>query len=145
MVEAGIAGWPPEATGVVGSSLGGYYANWVRHRTGCARTVLLNPAVFPARDLARYIGEQATWQNPQDRFFFRPEFVDELRALDSPPPPDPARTLALVARDDEVLDAREMAAHCAGATLHLLDRGGHAISDFHSHIDAVCDFLHMKR
>ena len=145
MVEAGIAGWPAEAMGVVGSSLGGFYANWVQHRTGCARAVLLNPAIHPARDLARYIVEQTTWQNPHDRFFFRPEFVEELRVLESTPPPDSGRTMAIVAKGDEVLDWREMAAHCAGTTLHLLEGGDHAISDFPSHIEGVCDFLDMKR
>ena len=48
--------------------------------TGC-RAVLLNPAVQPARDLAGHIGEQTTWHDPDDHFYFRAGFVDELRAL----------------------------------------------------------------
>jgi predicted esterase YcpF (UPF0227 family) len=143
LVEAGTADWPRQGMAVVGSSLGGFYAGWVQHRTGCARSVLLNPAVDPARDLARYIGEQQAWHDPQERFFFRPEFVDELRALASPPQADPARLLAIVAQGDEVLDWREMAARCAGGTLHLLEGGDHALSDFPSHIDRVCHFLRM--
>ena len=51
-------------------------------RTGC-RAVLLNPAVDPARDLAGYIGEQTAWHS-DERFFFRAEFIDELRALAPP-------------------------------------------------------------
>ena len=37
----------------------------------------------PARDLAKYIGEQTAWHDPEERFFFRPEYVDELRALEA--------------------------------------------------------------
>ncbi len=141
MVAEGVAGWPPETMGVVGSSLGGFYAGWVQHHTGCARAVLLNPAVDPARDLARYIGELASWHDPQDRFFFRPEFIEELRALASPAPTDPARTLAIVAQGDEVLDWREMADRCAGATLQVLPGNDHALSDFAGRVDGVIDFL----
>ena len=65
---------------VVGSSLGGFYATVVAERTGC-RAVLLNPAVDPARDLARYIGEQTPFHDPDEHFVFRAEYVDELRAL----------------------------------------------------------------
>ena len=76
LVAAGIAHWP-QGTGmaVIGSSLGGYYASWVASQARC-KSVLLNPAVQPARDLARHIGEQTSWHDPEERFFFRPEFVD---------------------------------------------------------------------
>jgi predicted esterase YcpF (UPF0227 family) len=63
LVMDGIAGWPARRMAVVGSSLGGFYATTWRRQTGC-RAVLLNPAVDPARDLAKYIGEQTTWHDP---------------------------------------------------------------------------------
>ena len=80
MVLSGVATWPHEAMAVVGSSLGGFYAGVVAERTIC-RAVVLNPAVDPARDLSKHIGEQTTWQNPAEHFYFRPEYVDELRAM----------------------------------------------------------------
>ncbi|WP_198970041.1 YqiA/YcfP family alpha/beta fold hydrolase [Xylophilus sp. ASV27] len=142
-VAAQVATWPAASMAVVGSSLGGFYASWVQARTGCAKAVLLNPAVNPARDLARYIGEQTAWHAPQERFYFAPEFVDELRALRVPPLDDPARQFALLTQGDEVLDWREMAARYAGATLTVLPGGDHAISDFERHLDAVCGFLEL--
>ena len=87
---------------VIGSSLGGFYATWVATQTGC-RAVLLNPAVHPARDLAAYVGEQTSFHNPEDHFFFQPGFVDELRALDAGPLKDPARFFA---RDERPLPGR---------------------------------------
>lgn len=141
-VMAGIADWPRERMAVVGSSLGGFYAAWIAARTGC-RFVVLNPAVHPARDLARHIGEQVAWHDPNERFFFRPEFVDELRALEADPPPDPARGLAVIAQGDEVLDWREMSARHAGSRTVLIPGSDHALSDFDAHIATVLDFLDL--
>lgn len=135
-VMQGIAGWPRARMAVIGSSLGGYYATWVAEQTGC-RAALLNPAVEPARDLARHIGETSSWHDPQDRFFFRPEYIDELRQLRCPALTDPARYYALIAKGDEVLDWREMVARYPGARIRLLEGGDHAISDFAQYLDEV--------
>jgi predicted esterase YcpF (UPF0227 family) len=150
MVTGGIAGWPRETMAVVGSSLGGFYARWVALQTGC-RAVLLNPAAHPARDLAGYIGEQTAWHDPQERFFFQPTFVDELRVLEADiarlganQPATPERLMAVVAQGDELLDWREMQAFSAGGTLRLLPGSDHALSDFDDHIDAVFGFLDLR-
>ena len=81
MVMDGIAHWPASTMAVVGSSLGGFYATHVAQVRGC-KAVLLNPAVDPARDLAKYIGEQTAWHDPAERFYFEPRFVDELRVVE---------------------------------------------------------------
>ena len=140
----GIAGWPQQAgfesLAVVGSSLGGFYATWLAEQSGC-KAVLLNPAVNPARDLKRHIGEQTVWQDPQQHFFFERRFVDELRALQAGPLKAPQNYLAVIAKGDELLDWREMAARYAGAQLRLLEGGDHALSDFELHVPAILDFL----
>jgi predicted esterase YcpF (UPF0227 family) len=132
LVSAGIASWPRQRMAVVGSSLGGFYATVVAEAVGC-RAVLLNPAIEPARDLAKYIGEQASWHDPDDHFFFRAEYVDELRALAPAAVTRPERYFAVIAKGDEVLDWREMSARYAGARIKLLDGGDHALSDFEDH------------
>jgi hypothetical protein len=125
---------------VVGSSLGGFYATHVAQATGC-RCVVLNPAVDPARDLARHIGEQTAWHDPSQHFFFSPAFVDELRALETGPLAQPANHLAVIAKGDELLDWREMAVRYAGARMRLLEGGDHALSDFPALLPEVVDFL----
>jgi len=140
MLMAGIAGWPQGSMAVVGSSLGGFYATWIAARTGCP-AVLLNPAVHPARDLARYIGEQSAWHSPQETFFFQPEFVQELRDLDAGSLSRPERFYTLIAKGDELLDWREMSARYAGSQGLLLEGGDHALSDFDAHLAGVMRFL----
>jgi predicted esterase YcpF (UPF0227 family) len=142
MVMQGIAGWPRASMAVVGSSLGGFYATWVAQQTGCP-AVLLNPAVDPARDLAAYIGEQTAFHHPDERFFFEPVFVDELRALVTGPASDPRNTFAVIAKGDELLDWREMTGRYPGARIKLLEGSDHALSDFDDHMDAVFDFLDL--
>ena len=143
-VAQGIAGWPGAAMAVVGSSLGGFYASWVAQRKGCA-SVLINPAVHPARDLARYIGEQTAWHDPAERFFFRPEFIEELRALDVSGQPAAGPELALIAQGDEVLDWREMAARYPQARQVVQAGGDHALSNFANYLPQVAAFLELAR
>ena len=140
LVDALIRDWPRDTMAVMGSSLGGFYATWVAQRTG-ARTALLNPAVDPARDLANHIGEQTCWQDPDEHFFFRREFVDELRELDAGALAHPERLMAVIAKGDEVLDWREMHARYQGCRIKLLEGSDHGLADFDDHLDELAEFL----
>ena len=149
LVMQGTALWPRQTMAVVGSSLGGFYARWVSLQTGCP-AVLLNPAPFPARDLSAYIGEQTAWHDAQERFFFQPGFVDELRVqqadierLAPVQPTQPEGLLAIISKGDEVLDWREMQTFCEGGTVRLLEGSDHAISDFDDHIEDLFTFLRL--
>jgi uncharacterized protein len=124
LVRSGIAGWPAASSAVLGSSLGGFYATAVAEDPGRERwrCIVMNPAIQPARDLAAYIGEQSAFHDPEERFFFEPRFVDELRSLQAGPITDPGRYFALIAKGDELLDWREMSARYAdppGASMRL--------------------------
>ena len=140
LIEQGIASWPQLETVVVGSSLGGFYAIAVAEATGC-RALLLNPAVDPARDLATQVGEQSQFHAPEERFFFRPEYIAELKALTVQAITRPERYSAIIAKGDEVLDWREMVARYPGATIRLLEGSDHGLSDFNDHLPFVQEFL----
>ncbi|MBP7485549.1 MAG: esterase, partial [Aquabacterium sp.] len=109
-------------------------------KLGC-QVAVINPAVHPDRDLARYIGEQTQFHDPADRFFFRPEFIDELTALAPYPITRPERYWALIAKGDEVLNWQEMVARYPGVDLTLLEGSDHAVSDFDQHQDKLLSFL----
>jgi hypothetical protein len=146
LVRTGTAHWPADRMAVVGSSLGGFYATCVAGERSC-RAVLLNPAVHPARDLARHLGEHGGWHDASQRFTFTQAHVDELKTLEhasqqalrTTEPPH----LAIIAKGDEVLDWREMTARYPHATLRLLEGGDHAVSDFSDHLDAVLGLLDL--
>ena len=150
-VMAHINGWTGEAgfksMAVVGSSLGGFYATSIAGKLRC-KAVLLNPAVYPARDLAKYMGEQTTWHNPNETFFFKREFIGELQILERSGNEaivaQPENYLAIIAKGDEVLSWEEMAARYAGARVKLLEGSDHALSDFDTHLPDILEFLNLS-
>jgi predicted esterase YcpF (UPF0227 family) len=144
LVHDGVAGWPAATSGVVGSSLGGFYATALAERLGW-RAVLLNPAVNPARDLQKHIGETTAWHS-DERFFFRPEFIAELRAIAPLTLTGLARYFAVIAKGDEVLDWREMAGRYQGCNTRLLEGGDHALGDYaDAHLPQAMRFLGLTR
>jgi hypothetical protein len=139
-IKRGIALWPWARTAVVGSSLGGFYATAVAENTGC-RALLLNPAVDPARDLEKHIGEQTQFHAPEERFFFKPDYIAELRALSPATLTRPERYGAVIAKGDEVLDWREMTARYPHAQVRLVDGSDHGLTDFEDHLPFILHFL----
>lgn len=137
-----VADWPSERMAVMGSSLGGYYASWIAEHKRC-RSVLLNPAVWPDQSLERFVGDQTLWHDPEAHFFFRPEYIAELRDLALHDRPAPAPQLGLFTKGDEVLDWRQMVARYPQAEQVVLEGGDHAISDFADHLGVVLDFLDL--
>ena len=156
LITAGLRDWPRDQMAVVGSSLGGFYATWVGACWGC-KTVLLNPAVDPARDLSAHIGLHPQWHQPEETVFFQAHFVDELRDLyvggarpggahrtpagKAAALADPSDVLAIVAQGDEVLDWREMVARYPQAQLRLIPGSDHGLSDFDAHLPSVTTYL----
>ncbi len=133
-IRAIAAGWPAATSGVIGSSLGGFYATIVAETLGF-RAALVNPAVDPARDLAAHIGRQTMYHAADESFDFRAEYVEELVAMTPPNPLSrPLEILAIVAKGDEVLDWREMTARYAHGPLKLIAGGDHGLSDFEPHV-----------
>jgi predicted esterase YcpF (UPF0227 family) len=138
----GTADWPRRQMAVMGSSLGGFYAAWLSNQLGVP-AVLINPAVHPSRDLARYIGEHPVWQDPAQSIFFEPAYVQELKLLESQPLLTPPATLALIAKGDEVLDWREMLACHQAGQVRLIEGSDHALSDFEDHLPQILEFLQL--
>jgi uncharacterized protein len=136
-----VADWPAKSMAVIGSSLGGFYATVVAEKLGC-KALLLNPAIEPARDLVRYVGDTTAWHS-DEHFEFRAEFIDELRAMYPSSITRTERYFAVIAKGDEVLDWREMTARYAGCRIELLEGGDHALSDFTSHLPAIAKFLEL--
>jgi predicted esterase YcpF (UPF0227 family) len=122
----------------MGSSLGGYYATYLGELFD-SKVSLLNPAIEPARDLEKYIGEQKSWH--QDEVFnFLPEYIDELQEIYVEKITQAERYFLLAAKGDEVLDWREMVAKYPDAHQLILEGGDHAISDYPNHLNQLMEF-----
>jgi predicted esterase YcpF (UPF0227 family) len=66
-----------------------------------------------------------------------------LHALEATPTTAPHRTLAVIAKGDEVLDWREMQAAYGHDRLRLIEGSDHAISEFDAYIPEILQFLRL--
>ena len=123
---------------VVGSSLGGYYATHLAERHGL-RAVLVNPAVVAHLSLAEFVGTQTNLYTGE-AFEFRPEYLDELRALEVPRISRPQDFLLLAETGDEVLDYRQAVAKYAGCRQVVLEGGDHSFTRWDDCLDAILEF-----
>lgn len=150
LLQEGVASWPRSSMAVVGSSLGGFYATALACALGC-KAVLLNPAIQPARDLERHIGEHAVWQQPDEKIFFKASFIEELRRIGTPDMRGvlhiseqmKAKIFTVIAKGDELLSWREMQAAYAGCPGLLLEGSDHGLSGFAEQLPAVLQFLQL--
>ncbi len=123
---------------LIGSSLGGFYATWVAERLDC-RAVLLNPAIRPYEDLKTHLGTQPVFHSDAS-IDMKPEYLDELQALDTPRITRPERYLLIAATGDALIDWKTMVAKYAGARQRIIEGGDHELSDFSGFIDEVLAF-----
>ncbi len=123
---------------VVGSSLGGYYATHLaeKHRL---KAVLVNPAVVAHLSLAEFVGTQTNLYTGE-AFDFKPEYIEELRAIEVPRISRPQDVLMLAETGDEVLDYREAVAKYAGCRQVVLEGGDHSFTRWDDYLDAILEF-----
>ena len=129
----------PHTITVIGSSLGGYYAGHLAHALGC-RSVLLNPVIYAARDLATQVGTHRQYHDNAP-FVFLPDYVNELETLTFPRPVAGNRHFLMACTGDEVLDWTEMARWYAGCQSRIINGSDHGISDFARWLPEVMQFL----
>ncbi len=124
---------------VIGSSLGGFYANYLTEKYSC-KAVALNPAVRAARELAPHVGMMTAYDS-EEPFDFRPEYIDELKALQVERVSDPSRYFLIAAKGDELLDWMEMSQFYQGAKQLILEGSDHGIADYSDHLPRIMEFI----
>ena len=142
LAEAQIAASTTPVT-VVGSSLGGYYATHLaeKHRL---RAALINPAVVAPLSLAEFIGPQTNLYTGET-FEFRPQHIEELRAIEVSKITYPENFLLLAETGDEVLDYRQAVVKYAGCRQVVLQGGDHSFTRFGAYMGAILDFAGLRR
>lgn len=123
----------------VGSSLGGFYANYFSEQLS-VRAVMINPAVYPHELLAQYIGVQ---QSPytEQQFEFRPKYLQQLRNLLVTGMKTPDNRMVLLQTGDETLNYREAESYYEQARCVVEQGGDHSFSDYPRYLPQIADFL----
>lgn len=123
---------------LVGSSLGGYYADCLNGRHAIP-SVLINPSTRPFETLAPYVGEQRRWP-AGPTFLWEACYLRELRALYRQRPGAMERYLVLLQTGDEVLDYRLAMERYQGQQVMVEPGGNHRFENLHDYLPAIAAF-----
>ena len=125
--------------GLIGSSLGGFFAFVMAERYGLP-AVLINPAAYPYELMADYLGIHTNLYTG-DAFEVTQTHIDQLRALDPGEPAQPQRLMVMVQTGDETLDYRQAAERFRDTHLVIEQGGDHRFSTFETHLPQMLAFL----
>lgn len=125
--------------GLIGSSLGGFYATYLAEHYGC-RACLINPSVFPFQTLAKYLGENQNFHT-LEKYDFTQAHVDELQTLYIERISRPQDLLLLQQTGDETLDYREACARYAAGPAIIEAGGDHAFQNAERYFGTMLRFL----
>ena len=138
MVRRHIDASKADRLSVIGSSLGGFYTNYLAEHYGC-KGIALNPAVRAGRELEPHVGMMTAYDS-EEPFDFRAEYIDELNRMQVESITLPERYLLLAATGDELLDWLEMAAFYPGAQQIIIQGSDHGIHNYSEYLDSVVGF-----
>lgn len=114
---------PEKPLMLIGSSLGGYYAQYLSRRFKL-KTVLINPALMPLTTLSDYLGENTNFYTGE-KYKLTQTHLNALLRLDIPDPcTRPVPTLLLLDKGDEILDYRVAVARYQDCSEIVMFNGG---------------------
>lgn len=131
---------------LVGSSLGGHYANHLAEKYGL-NAVLINPAVpagsaaVDGLDPGKFVGEHANYHNGE-RFVFTAAHADQLRAQVAAP--TRSRYWVLLETGDEVLDYHQAQQFYFGCRQEVFEGGDHSFTRFPDLIPQIIEFSQLN-
>lgn len=131
-------------TGIVGSSLGGFYATVCSSEFNL-RSVLINPAVRPFERFKRLFPNGETSFTNETGWVITPDQLDDLHHLFRQTPKYPENLLVLLKEGDEVLDYRVAEQYYgqdgAQSPMIVEPGGNHFMTDMDSKIPLIINFL----
>lgn len=139
LVETHIASLGDKPWGLVGSSLGGFYATYLSQKYA-KKGVLVNPAVEAHLLLERVLGENKNYHTGE-LFEFTEKHLKELEMLHVPSIKQAKKLLLLTQTGDEVLDFQKGVDYYQGSEQVVLEGGDHGFSDYGNYLDKTFDFL----
>lgn len=132
----------PQPVGLIGSSLGGFYAAYLTQTLGLP-SVLINPVVHPGELIKQHLGEN---QNPYsgENYNLNTQHIDEFRELEVKQPNEPGKILLLAQKGDETLDYRQAMKQYKNCEQIIEEGGNHHFQGFEHHLPRILDFFELN-
>ncbi|WP_321470842.1 YqiA/YcfP family alpha/beta fold hydrolase [Halarcobacter sp.] len=129
-----------ENIGLVGSSLGGFYAIYLANKYNL-KAVLINPAVYPYKTLDK-IGMAMNYYDGTS-FEVTKDHIDYLKAIEVNQIESQEKFLTLLQTEDEVLDYTEAADKLSDSELIIEEGGNHSFENIESYFRKIGSFLEV--
>lgn len=126
-----------EKVSLIGSSLGGFYAQVLSAKFNLP-AVLINPATEPYITLRRALGNAPHFYD-NSTFLWQEAHLEALRQKEGPF--NPKNFLVLLQKGDEVLDFRKALAKYDGAAFSVEEGGDHSFAGVERHAGAIRAFF----
>lgn len=127
-----------ELIGVVGSSLGGYFAAWCSYQLNLP-AVLINPAAYPYILLEDYFGEHVH-PYTQETFVVTSGFNNELKSFEVPLVPV-LPLWVLVQTADETLNYQDAVNKYKGCRFTIEEGGDHAFQQYERFLPDIVEYF----
>ncbi len=127
-----------EDVGLVGSSLGGYYAIYLANKYDL-KAVLINPAIHPYKTLDK-IGNATNYYDGSS-FEVTKEHMQSLKSFEVNSIENEENFLVLLQTEDEVLDYNEAVEKFPNGELVIEEGGNHSFENIESYFRKIGSFL----
>jgi uncharacterized protein len=127
-----------ETVGLVGSSLGGYYAIYLANKYDL-KAVLINPAVYPYKTLDK-IGMARNYYDGTS-FEVTVAHINQLKGLEVEMIKNQKNFITLLQTDDEVLDYTQAEEKLCDSELIIEEGGNHSFENIESYFRKIGSFL----
>jgi len=123
---------------LVGSSLGGFYANVLAAKYDL-KAVVINPAIHPGELLKPALGTQKMWYS-DETYEFTQTHLDELNVLELRAPKNPDNIFLMQERKDEVLDWKLAVKYYKDCHQLVFRGGNHSFTRFEDVLELIDRF-----
>lgn len=134
-----IRSLPGNSLGLIGSSLGGYYATYLAEAFHLP-AVLINPAVGPLEFWESHLGEHKNYYSDH-LHVVTPRYIEELRSLERNLLQYPENFMVMVQTGDETLDYRKAVSKFSDSRLVIRENGNHSYQGYDRELPDIEAFL----
>lgn len=115
---------------IIGSSLGGFYALLLSGKYNL-KTVLINPALFPDRQLKEYVGVNTNYSTGE-KFIWEESYLHQLKVLKQKyfNLYKPENIVLLLSCDDDLIDFKKTMKTLNCNTVVVMNNSGHEFSRY---------------